>query len=84
MYYRADTTVSLLFLSVDLDNDGSSVLNSMSFRDKYGQKSALILLAGGLPVAAIIACVGVCVAYRKCESYQRRKNDNYRKVNEQK
>ena len=56
----------------------------MSFRNKYGQKSALILLAGVLPIVAIIACAGVCVAYRKCESYRHRKTDNYRKVNEQK
>ncbi len=59
-------------------------LNLLSFRDKYGKKSALIILAGGLPVAAIIACVGVCVAYRKCDSYRRRKTDNFRNVNEQK
>ena len=66
------------------DEKDDSTLNLMTFREKYGQKSAFIILGGGLPIAAIVACVGACVAYKKCEAYRHRQSSNYRKVNEHK
>ena len=50
----------------------------------FREKTAIIVLGGGLPVAAIVACVGACVACKKCDAYRNKKSNHYRRVNEDK
>ena len=50
----------------------------------FREKTAVIVLGGALPIAAIVACVGACVACKKCDAFRNKNSNHYRKVNEDK
>ena len=77
--------IQVLFHSLD-DSKSAPMLDFNNLKEKYGEKSAYIILGGGVPLCIVViaAVVGACVLCRKCNTYRERKNNTHRRVNEDK